>query len=160
ATAQQEMQSIAAGLEHTYRFNKNTSVKVIPLREVLTGEVRTSLLVLFAAVGVLLLIACSNVANLLIARAAHRRREIAIRASIGASRGAIVRHLLIESLLLSLTGGIAGVFIARWGVAILLALAPANLLPVSGIGVDQSMLLYTVLVSVVTGALIGLTPAG
>ncbi len=157
--ARNEMESIAGRLEKTYAFNKNTSVAVVALREVITGEVRTSLLVLFAAVGVLLMIACSNVANLLVARSAQRRREISVRTSLGEGRAAIVRQLVIESLLLSLTGGIAGVFIARWGLGVLVALAPANLLAVSAIHIDQSMLLYTIAISVLVGVLVGLAPA-
>src|SRR5262249_39720553 len=131
----------------------------IPLREAMTGEVRTSLIVLFAAVGVLFLIACFNVANLLLARSATRRREIALRTSLGARRGAIVRQLLIESLMLALAGGVAGVVIARLGASILLVLA----LPVAGqsseISIDRAMLLYTVGLSVATGILIGLAPS-
>jgi putative ABC transport system permease protein len=158
-TARHELEAIAARLAQTYKFNKDTSVKVVPLREVMTGEVRTSLFVLFAAVGGLLLIACANVANLLVARSASRRREIAIRTSLGAGRAAIVRQLLIESLILAGTGGLAGVFVARWSMAALVALAPPSLLPVSSITIDQSMLLYTTALSVITGVLVGLAPA-
>lgn len=159
STARQEIESIAARLAQTYEFNKNTSVTVTPLREAITGEVRTSLIVLFAAVGVLLLIACFNVANLLVARSASRRREIALRTSLGAGRGAIVRQLLIESLLLALAGGITGVFIARTGAAILLGLAPQNLAQLSGIAIDRSMLFYTAGLSLLTGVVVGLAPA-
>ena len=120
---------------------------------------RTSLIVLFAAVGVLLLIACFNVANLLVARAGSRRREMALRTSLGAGRGAIVRQLLIESLLLALAGGIAGVVIARGGTAILLGLAPRNLVQLSGIAIDRSMLFYTAGLSLLTGIVVGLAPA-
>jgi putative ABC transport system permease protein len=159
SAARQEIETIAARLAQTYEFNKNTSVTVIPLREAMTGEVATSLIVLFAAVGVLLLIACSNVANLLVARSANRRREIAVRTSLGAGRGAVVRQLLVESLVLSLAGGIAGVFIARLGASVLLALAPRNLVQLNAITIDRSMLLYTVGISLATGVLIGLAPA-
>jgi putative ABC transport system permease protein len=159
STARQEIETIAARLAQTYEFNKNTSVTVTPLREAMTGEVRTSLIVLFAAVGVLLLIACFNVANLLVARSASRRREMALRASLGAGRGAIVRQLLIESLLLALAGGIAGVVIARVGAAILLSLAPQNLAQLSSIAIDRSMLFYTAALSLLTGVVVGLAPA-
>ena len=159
STARQEIETIAARLAQTYKFNKNTSVTVTPLREAMTGEVRTSLIVLFAAVGVLLLIACFNVANLLVARAGSRRREMALRTSLGAGRGAIVRQLLIESLLLALAGGIAGVVIARGGTAILLGLAPRNLVQLSGIAIDRSMLFYTAGFSLLTGIVVGLAPA-
>ena len=140
-------------------FNRDTSVTVIPLREAMTGQVRTSLLVLFAAVGVLLLIACANVANLVLARSAYRRREIAIRTSLGATRIAIVRQLVTESLLLAIAGGIAAVFVARWGVAVLLALVPPTLLQTSFIPIDRWVLLYTLAISVLTGVVVGLAPA-
>ena len=112
-TARSEMEGIARRLAATYTFNKNTSVTVTPLREVLTGQVRTSVLVLFAGVGVLLAIACFNVANMLLARSASRQREIAIRASLGAGRWAIARSLLVESLLLAGAGGALGLALAR-----------------------------------------------
>jgi putative ABC transport system permease protein len=162
SAARQEIETIAARLAQTYEFNKNTSVTVIPLREAMTGEVRTSLIALFAAVGVLLLIACFNVANLFVARSANRRREIAVRTCLGAGRGAIVRQLLVETIVLALAGGVAGVFIARLGASILLALAPQNLVLLSDVGIDRSMLLYTIGLSLATGLLIGLastTPA-
>jgi len=159
AAAQTELETIARRLGEMHVFNKDTSVTVIPLREAMTGEVRTSLLVLFAAVGVLLLIACSNVANLLLARSAYRRREMAIRISLGAGGGAIVRQLLIESMLLASAGGIAGILIARWGIGILVALAPANLVQIPDVGIDQWVLLYTLGISVLTGVVVGLAPA-
>ncbi|HYR89547.1 MAG TPA: ABC transporter permease [Terriglobia bacterium] len=159
AAARTELETIARRLSQMHVFNKDTSVTVIPLREAMVGEVRTSLLVLFAAVGVLLLIACSNVANLLLARAAYRRREIAIRISLGAGRGAIVRQLLVESLLLATAGGTAGIFIARLGIVILVALAPANLIQIPDVPIDQCVLLYTLGISVFTGVVVGLVPA-
>jgi len=157
--AKAEMETIARRLSQMHIFNRDTSVTVIPLREAMTGQVRTSLLVLFAAVGVLLLIACSNVANLVLARSAYRRREIAIRTSLGATRSAIVRQLITESLMLSIAGGIAAVFIARWGVVTLLALVPPNLLQTPSIPIDRSVLLYTLAISLLTGAVVGLVPA-
>ena len=160
AAAKVELENIAQRLAQTYSFNRNTSVAIVPLREVLTGQVKTSLWILFAAVGVLLLVACFNVANLLIARSAQRRREIAIRGVLGAGRGAIARQLLIESVMLALIGGIAGVVVARACLSVLLLLAPTRLLPVSGVGIDRPILLYTLGLSVLTGAVIGLIPAG
>src|SRR5262245_61156503 len=158
-TAKAEMETIAGRLAQLHVFNRDTSVTVIPLREAMTGQVRTSLLVLFAAVGFLLLIACSNVANLMLARSAYRRREIAIRTSLGATRIAIVRQLVTESLLLAIAGGIAAVFVARWGVGVLLALVPPTLLQTSSIPIDRWVLLYTLAISVLTGVVVGLAPA-
>src|SRR5499426_3461622 len=146
--AKAEMETIARRLSQMHIFNRDTSVTVIPLREAVTGQVRTSLLVLFAAVGVLLLIACSNVANLVLARSAYRRREIAIRTSLGATRSAVVRQLVTESLLLATAGGIAAIFVARWGVAVLLALVPPTLLQTPSIPIDRWVLLYTLAISV------------
>jgi putative ABC transport system permease protein len=157
--AQVEMRGIAARLSAEYAFNKDTSVNVIPLREAMTGEVRTSLLVLLAAVGVLLLIACSNVANLFLARSAYRRREMAIRTSLGAGRGAIVRQLLVESVLVGLAGGVLGVFVATLGVRVLLSFTPAQLLRITEAPVDSRVLFYTFGISVLTGIIVGLAPA-
>jgi putative ABC transport system permease protein len=157
--ARTELQTIAARFAELYRFNRETSVTVIPLREAMTGLVRTSILVLFAAVGVLLVIGCSNVANLLLARSAFRRREIAIRTSLGAGRAAILRQLLVESLLLAAAGGSGGIFIARWGIRVLLALAPAELLRMQSVPMDHWVLLYTAVVSVLTGIVVGVIPA-
>jgi hypothetical protein len=117
-------------------------VTVTPLREVLTGQVRTSVLVLFAGVGVMLAIACFNVANMLLARSASRQREIAIRASLGAGRWAIARSLLLESLLLAGAGGALGLGCARWSLDALLAVAPTNLLGVSELFIDRRVLIY------------------
>ena len=157
--ARSEMQGIAQRLATTYAFNKNTSVVLVPLREELTGQVHTSLLVLYGAVGVLLSIACFNVANLLMARAASRRREIAIRTSLGAGRLAIVRQLLVESLLLAAVGGVLGVALAVWSLDALMAFAPPELLRVPSLSVDLRVLLYTVALSLLTGLIVGLVPA-
>ena len=159
AAAQVEMESLARRLEQIHPFNKNTSATVVPLRDVLTGEVRTSLLTLFAAVAVLLLIACFNVANLLLARSASRQRELAIRTALGAGRWAIVRQLLAESVLLALAGGVAGMLVARWGMTTLLALAPKGLLRVADVSLDRWMLFYTIAVSLMTGVVFGVVPA-
>jgi predicted permease len=157
--ARAEMKTIAARLAATYEFNKNSSVTLVPLREVLTGEVRTSLLVLYAAVGVLLAIGCFNVANLLLARAASRRREIAIRASLGAGRVAIIRQFLVESLLLAGAGGVLGIALARWSLDVLVAVAPIDLLRVPELFVDRRVTLYAVGLSMLTGLIMGLAPA-
>ena len=154
--ARSEMEGIARRLAATYAFNKNTSVTVTPLREVLTGQVRTSVLVLFAGVGVLLAIACFNVANMLLARSASRQREIAIRASLGAGRWAIARSVLLESLLLAVAGGALGLGLARWSLDALLAISPANLLGVSELFIDRRVLIYAFGLSLVTGGIAGL----
>lgn len=155
-TARSEMEGIARRLAATYAFNKNTSVTLTPLREVLTGQVRTSVLVLFAGVGVLLAIACFNVANMLLARSASRQREIAIRASLGAGRWAIAQSVLLESLLLAGAGGALGLGLARWSLNALLAVVPTNLLGVSELFIDRRLLIYAFGVSLATGAIAGL----
>ncbi len=155
-TARSEMEGIARRLAATYAFNKNMSVMVTPLREVLTGQVRTSVLVLFAGVGVLLAIACFTVANMLLARSASCQREIAIRASLGAGRWAIARSVLVESLLLAGAGGALGLGLARWSLDALLAVAPTNLLGVSELFIDRRVLIYAFGLSLATGAIASL----
>jgi putative ABC transport system permease protein len=157
--ARSEMEAIARLLAATYTFNTNTSVTVTPLREVLAGQARTSVLVLFAGVGVLLAIACFNVANMLLARSASRHREIAIRASLGAGRGAIVRSLLVESLLLAGAGGALGLALARGSLDALLGMAPANQLGLTELFIDRRVLIYAFGLSLATGAIAGLAPA-
>ena len=157
-TARSEMEGIARRLAATYPFNQNTSVIVTPLRETLTGQVRTSVLVLFAGVGVLLAIACVNVGNMLLARSASRQREIAIRASLGAGRWAIARSMLVESLLLAAVGGALGLLLARGSLDALLAVAPPNMLGVSELFIDRRVLIYAFGLSLATGAIAGLAP--
>jgi putative ABC transport system permease protein len=159
AAARADLDAIAAQLEATYQFNKGTGVTVVPLREVLTGQVETSLLVLYGAVAVLLAIACFNVANLLLARASSRSGEFAVRASLGAGRVAILRPMLVESLLLATTGGILGIALARWSLDALMAFAPPDLLRVPELFVDRRVLLYALGVSALTGLIVGLAPA-
>ena len=158
AAAQAEMAAIADRLGQLHAFNRDTSVNVLPLREALTGQVRGSLLVLLAAVGLLLLIACSNVANLLLTRAAGRRRELAIRTSLGAGQAAIARQLLVESVLLALAGGAAALLVAQWSADALVALVPAELLGVADVALDRRALLYAAGLALSTGALVGLAP--
>ena len=157
--ARSDMERIAQRLASIHEFNKNTTVNVISMREQLTGQVSTSLVVLYIAVGVLLSIACFNIANLLLARAASRRHEIAVRTSLGAGRLAIVRQLLVESVLLALAGGALGIALARWSLDALLAFAPPDLLGVSELTIDARVLLYTVGLSLMTGVIAGLAPA-
>ena len=159
AAARADLDSIAAQLEATHEFNNLTGVTVVPLREVLTGQVQTSLLVLYGAVAVLLAIACFNVANLLLARASSRSGEIAVRASLGAGRIAILRQLVVESMLLAAAGGILGIALARWSLDALMAFAPPGLLNVPELHVDTRVMLYAFAVSALTGLIVGLAPA-
>src|SRR5437879_7745309 len=123
---------------------KDFLARIVPLKELLVGEIRESLLIFAGAVAFVLLIACANVANLLLIRAASRRQEIAVRAALGAGRWRIIRQLLTESTLLSLGGGAAGTMLAVWGVRALLALAPEGRIPrVAEIHMDGSVLAFT-----------------
>jgi predicted permease len=134
--------------------------QVLPLKELVVGNVRESLLVFAGAVGFVLLIACANVANLFLARAAHRGREIGLRSALGAGRWRLVRQLLAESVFVSLAGGVAGILLAFWGVPALLALSPAGRIPrVDMIRVDGYVLAFTFGVSVITAIAFGLAPA-
>ena len=153
------MDQVARRLASTYEFNRNRTARLVPLREELTGQVEASLIVLYIAVGVLLAIACFNIANLLIARAASRRQEIAIRTSLGAARGAIVRQLLVESMLLALAGGALGIVLARSSLDALVAFAPPRLLGVPEVTIDTRVLLYVAGLSVLTGLVAGLAPS-
>jgi putative ABC transport system permease protein len=157
--ARAEMQVLARQMAAKYAFNKNTTVVLVPLREELTGEVHGSLIALSVAVAVLLAIACFNVANLLLARGAARGREMAIRTSLGAGRGTIVRQWLVESLLLAAAGGVLGVLLARWILGALMAFAPPDLLRVAALSIDRRVLLYAMVVAMATGVLVGLAPA-
>jgi putative ABC transport system permease protein len=158
--AQSHMAAVAQRLETAYpAFDKNWSVNVEPLRDSMVRQVRTSLLILLGAVGLLLAVACANVANLLLARYAARRRELAVRMSVGAGRGRVIRQLLTESVLLGLLGGAAGVLGARWAVKGLVALAPADLTSGMQISFDLRILSFAIGVSVLTGILFGIAPA-
>ena len=158
-SAEAEMRTIASALAATHPFNKDHSVVLVPLREELTGRVQRSLVVLYAAVGVLLAIACVNVANLLLARSAARRREIAIRTALGAGRLPIVRQFLVESLILAIGGGLLGLALARGSLDALLAFSPAGLLNVSELAIDRRVLGYALGLSILTGIIVGLMPA-
>lgn len=158
--ANAEATEISAGLEKQYPdTNRHWALAFRPEVEELVGDVRPALLMVLGAVGFLLLIACANAANLLLARAAGRQREMAIRASLGAGRHRILRQLLTESVLLSLAGGALGLLLAVWGTAALTNLAGQKIPRLASAGVDVRALLFTLLLSVVTGVLFGLAPA-
>jgi len=139
--------------------NRDVDAIVTPMREDLVGDFSTQILIMFGAVGLVLLIACANVANLLLARSTSRQREIAVRSALGAGRGRLVRQLLTESVLLSLAGGLFGVAIAFAGVAILRAELPDTVPQPNPLAVDLAPLLFTFLVCLGVGVLFGLTPA-
>ena len=158
--AQAEIDVISDRLAKQYpEFNHGVTAEVKPLHDFAVQNVRQSLLVLVAAVGFVLLIACSNVANLLLARAVGRQKEMAIRTAIGASRGRIAAQMLVESVLLATCGGLAGLMLATWSVPLLAALAGANAPGAGAIGIDPAALAFTIAISIATGIVFGLAPA-
>jgi predicted permease len=156
--AQEEMTAIAADLEAFHSENAARGINVEPLTEVIFSEVRPALLLLLAAVGLVLLVASANVANLLLARASNRSREVAIRASLGADGRRLARQFLVEGLLLSLTGASVGVGIALVGTDLLLALAPADIPRLDDVGINARVLAATLGVSLLVGTGFGLVP--
>ncbi|HTM26806.1 MAG TPA: ABC transporter permease [Vicinamibacterales bacterium] len=160
AAARTEMETIASGLQKQYpNSNNSVGVNVIRLLDQEVGPVRPALLLLFAMVGLVLLIACVNLANLLVVRATTRLRELALRAALGASRWRIARQLLTESLLIGVLGGAAGLFAARLVLPTLLALNADGLPRVTNITIDGRVLLFTIALSILTGLFFGVAPA-
>lgn len=157
--AQADMDRVSANLAATYPdTNRDNKARLVPLKESVIGGAQPVLLVLFGAVGFVLLIACVNVGNLLLARSTGRTREFAVRAALGASRSRLLRQLLTESLLLSSLGGVMGLLIAGWGTGIALRMLPTTLPRATEVGLDGRVLLFTLAISLLTGVLAGLAP--
>src|SRR5687767_14215779 len=160
AQAQTDTDAIAAQLAQQFpNSNNGWSLRLEPLRERLIGNSKTSLFILFGAVGFVLLIACANVANLLLVRATARQKEVALRTALGASRFRIVRQLMTESLLLALIGGVLGALLAAWGIDLLVTLTRESIPPTATVKIDSTVLGFTFLTSLITGLLFGVVPA-
>ncbi|HZV89965.1 MAG TPA: ABC transporter permease, partial [Candidatus Binatus sp.] len=158
--AKSDMDSVARNLAAAYPdSNKGEGITLVPLKTDVVGSVRGILLVLLGAVSFVLLIACANVANLLLARSTGRSREFAIRSALGASPGRVIRQLLTESVMLGIVGGGIGLLLAKWGTRAILAALPETLPRTEEIGIDGHVLFFTLGISVVTGIVFGLVPA-
>jgi predicted permease len=157
--AQADIDIIAARLREEKHRDRSFTISVVPLMEQVVGSTRGSILILLGAVALVLLIACANVANLLLSRAAGRQKEIAVRTALGAGRGRLVTQLLTESILLSVLGGTAGLIIAAWSLYLVRAIHPGNIPRMEEIGMDFGVLAFTLAVSIITGIVFGLAPA-
>jgi putative ABC transport system permease protein len=157
--AQADLDRVARQLASQFPVDEGVQVRVSRLADERSGPVRTSLLLLFGAVGLILLIACANVANLLLVRNSSRRREFAVRAALGAARGEIVRQPLVESAVLAVLGGVVGLLLAAAGQQLIAAVRPERLPQLAGVGIDTRVLLFTLVMSTVVTVLFGLSPA-
>ncbi len=160
AQAQEDISRVARALEREYpESNTGRGAILIPLSDDTVGTVRSALLMLTGAVALVLLIACANVANLFLARAATRQRELAVRIALGAGRWRLVRQVLVEAITISLAGGLLGLLLASWAIDLLLALQPRGIPRLAEVGIDPTVLGFTLLVSLVVGIGFGLMPA-
>ena len=158
-SAQAQMRILAGRLEQMYLENAGYGVKIVTLQEQTVGRVKQSLLVLLGAVGLVLLLACTNAANLLLVRSLARQREFAIRAALGASRARLITQALVESIAMAIIGGVLGIFLARWGVQAIIVLAPGDIPRSIEASIDLRVLGFLIIVIFFTGVVSGLAPA-